>query len=349
MVCYLWCRPSASTFPSLVPNTPFNAPFSLFPLNSSPRDESYSCNPAHLVVDGDANMSLVGNFTSNGDREASRNAPPPSIMARRPSQAADERIGSDTSDASTIAANTDEARSRGNTNERSDAKGSAFTTNANSEAVSVEENNSIERRTSVVHELARKYTQQSTTSTTRQNPFSVPAGSALDPNGEHFNARAWAKAMLHTQQEDPQAAPIRTAGVAFRNLNVHGFGTDTDYQKSVGNVWLEGPGFIRKVMGNKGRKIDILQSVDGLVEAGEMLVVLGPPGSGCSTFLKTITGETHGFFVDEHSDVNYQGMPRNRNPSFKYSNSLQVLAHAKWQKISGERLSTLPKLMSTFP
>lgn len=57
------------------------------------------------------------------------------------------------------------------------------------------------------------------------------------------------------------------------------------------------------------RKIDIIQDLDGLVEAGEMLVVLGPPGSGCSTFLKTITGETHGFVMDKSSNLNFQGMP----------------------------------------
>jgi ATP-binding cassette, subfamily G (WHITE), member 2, PDR len=39
-----------------------------------------------------------------------------------------------------------------------------------------------------------------------------------------------------------------------------------------------------------------------------MLVVLGRPGSGCSTLLKTISGETDGFFVDSQSHVNYQGI-----------------------------------------
>jgi len=39
-----------------------------------------------------------------------------------------------------------------------------------------------------------------------------------------------------------------------------------------------------------------------------MLVVLGPPGSGCTTFLKTISGETHGFVVDESSYMTYQGI-----------------------------------------
>lgn len=41
--------------------------------------------------------------------------------------------------------------------------------------------------------------------------------------------------------------------------------------------------------------------------SGEMLVVLGRPGSGCSTLLKTISGETDGFFVDPTSEINYQG------------------------------------------
>ena len=124
------------------------------------------------------------------------------------------------------------------------------------------------------------------------------------------NARAWCKAMLQVQTEDEQAHPPRTAGIAFRNLNVFGFGTTTDYQKSVGNVWLEVAGLAKKLTTRGGGKtrIDILRNLEGVVESGEMLVVLGPPGSGCSTFLKTVTGETHGFFVDEAATLNYQGM-----------------------------------------
>jgi len=32
--------------------------------------------------------------------------------------------------------------------------------------------------------------------------------------------------------------------------------------------------------------------------------------SGCSTLLKTISGEDDGFFVDEKSEINYQGIPK---------------------------------------
>jgi ATPase subunit of ABC transporter with duplicated ATPase domains len=169
---------------------------------------------------------------------------------------------------------------------------------------------SMEKREGEVHQLARPFTEQSTSSTAGQNPFAAEPGSTLDPNGEHFNARAWCKAMLQMYTEDNKAHPLRTVGVAFSNLNVHGFGSDTDYQKSVGNVLLETLGLARMAMGQRQRKIEILQSLDGLVEAGEMLVVLGPPGSGCSTFLKTITGETHGFYVDKNSNINFQGTVR---------------------------------------
>lgn len=174
------------------------------------------------------------------------------------------------------------------------------------------------RREDAVHQLARRLTVQSQQSSSHANPFNAAPGSALDPQGENFNARAWTKAMLNLQLSDENAPPIRTAGIAFRDLNVHGFGTDADFQKSVGNIWLEGVSLYKKIRGDKGRKINILRNLDGLVEAGEMLVVLGPPGSGCSTFLKTITGETHGFFVDENSKINYQGIsPELMNKNYR--------------------------------
>ncbi|MCJ1308910.1 hypothetical protein MMC25_002565 [Agyrium rufum] len=164
-----------------------------------------------------------------------------------------------------------------------------------------------------VQKLARQLTQRSNHSTHTadgdENPFQVKEGSRLDPHSPNFSPRAWAKAVLVLETRDPEKWLPRTAGVAFRNLHVHGFGQASDYQKSVGNVFLEVVSIGRKLLGMaKPRKIQILQDFEGIVEAGEMLVVLGPPGSGCSTFLKTIAGETHGFHVDDQSYLNYQGI-----------------------------------------
>ena len=248
-------------------------------------------------------MSLVGNFTSNFDREAAAGGvPTPEMQGRRPSQShfhEEDNRNDTSSDSSTIAAQNSPPRSHHQAT-GSVEKEAAYNQDA--------EDQETVRREHEVLQLARRLTTQSHQSASHhQNPFQATPGSSLDPSGENFNARAWTKAMMNLQLSDENAAPPRQAGISFRNLNVHGFGADTDYQKSVGNVWLEGPALLKKLKGDKGRKINILQGVDGLVEAGEMLVVLGPPGSGCSTFLKTITGETHGFFVDENSKLNYQG------------------------------------------
>lgn len=55
----------------------------------------------------------------------------------------------------------------------------------------------------------------------------------------------------------------------------------TDYQKTVGNLALAGLGALRDLIGNRKRKVQILNGIDGVLEAGEMLVVLGPPGRYC--------------------------------------------------------------------
>jgi hypothetical protein len=102
-------------------------------------------------------------------------------------------------------------------------------------------------------------------------------------------------------------AGFRSAGVCYQNLNVYGYGGASDYQGDVANVWLSLSDLVGRVTGRKRQRIDILRNFDGVVHKGEMLVVLGPPGAGCSTTLKTIAGELNGIYVDEGSYFNYQG------------------------------------------
>ncbi len=165
------------------------------------------------------------------------------------------------------------------------------------------------RADATITELAKTLTRQSTYTNVPDSPFGADADSPLDPNSKNFRPRTWVKSMIKLNETENRT-PGRTAGIAFRDLNVHGYGAATDYQKDVGNIWFEVVGMVKKAFGlAKPRRIDILRNFEGIVHSGEMLVVLGPPGSGCSTFLKTITGETHGFVVDEGSYLNYQGIP----------------------------------------
>ena len=157
-------------------------------------------------------------------------------------------------------------------------------------------------------QMAKRLSRQSTWSNVPGNPFDGEKDSAVDPNSPNFRARQWVKSMIKLQETEH--FPGRSAGIAFERLNVHGFGDATDYQKSVGNIWLQLLGYGKSLLGvgKKPRRIDILRDFEGLVESGEMLVVLGPPGSGCSSLLKTITGDTRGFTVDKDSYINYQGI-----------------------------------------
>ena len=159
-----------------------------------------------------------------------------------------------------------------------------------------------------ITKLAKSLKEQSEWTTVPDDPFTA-SHPELDPQSNSFKPRRWIKAMVQLTEVENKT-PGRTAGIAFQNLNVHGYRAATDYQKDVGNVWLEAIGLVKNLLGlEKPRRTDILRHLEGVVHQGEMLVVLGPPGSGCSTFLKTIAGETHSLVVNEKSYLNYQGIP----------------------------------------
>lgn len=98
-------------------------------------------------------------------------------------------------------------------------------------------------------------------------------------------------------------------GVAYKDLNVYGYTKSTDYQKTFSNypsaIVSE---IITTLFGrtNKTKK-SILRNFEGVLHGGELLLVLGRPGSGCTTLLKTLAGDTYGLDVDRSSWLNYQG------------------------------------------
>jgi ABC-type multidrug transport system fused ATPase/permease subunit len=196
----------------------------------------------------------------------------------------------------------------GETNNRNDGNQTTLPSTATSEQVSLEEKD-------IIHGLARSLTQRSVKNGDGNfvNPFNYSENPLLNPGSGKFSARAWCKTLVGIHSRDPERYPNRTAGIAYKNLSAHGFGEATDYQKTFGNYPLEVKSLFKRLIGRREQtKIQILRDFDGLVRSGEMLVVLGRPGSGCSTLLKTIAGQTHGFVVDSNSYINYQGIPVER-------------------------------------
>ncbi|KAH7142621.1 ABC-2 type transporter-domain-containing protein [Dactylonectria estremocensis] len=161
--------------------------------------------------------------------------------------------------------------------------------------------------------LARQLTQASTTVGAELHALSPQPGSQLDPSSPNFDGRAWVKAFVRLTESEPGSAPPRSLGVAFKSLNIFGWGSGAEHQKGVLDYPLDVVRSLGSLLsgGRTKRRVDILRNFEGVVEQGDLLLVLGPPGSGCSTLLKSIAGETAGLEVDPDSYMNFRGIDEN--------------------------------------
>ncbi|KAH9945220.1 pleiotropic drug resistance ABC transporter [Epithele typhae] len=100
------------------------------------------------------------------------------------------------------------------------------------------------------------------------------------------------KTMRNVVREmDRQELKRRELGVLFKDLRVVGVGSSASFQPTLGSVLnpLNTIAELRQSLHPATR--DILSGFEGLVQPGEMLLVLGRPGSGCSTLLKVLANQ----------------------------------------------------------
>ena len=135
-----------------------------------------------------------------------------------------------------------------------------------------------------------------------------PDSPELDPANDKFDLYKWLSFFLRSMDEEK--LKVHKAGILFRNLDVFGSGFALNLQKNVGSIFMA-PFRLNEYFG-LGRKNEkrILKGFDGLINSGELLIVLGRPGSGCSTLLKAICGgELHGLSLDPKFELDYDGIP----------------------------------------
>jgi hypothetical protein len=128
----------------------------------------------------------------------------------------------------------------------------------------------------------------------------------FDPKSDNFDIYKWTKRTM--QLVDEEGIKIKRAGIVFKDLNVSGSGAALNLQKNVGSMFMAP---VRSETYNfKKTPRHILHNFDGIMKSGELLIVLGRPGSGCSTLLKSMTGQLHGLHLDEGSEISYNGIPQ---------------------------------------
>lgn len=133
-----------------------------------------------------------------------------------------------------------------------------------------------------------------------------PSDEAVDPNSPFFDLRKYLRMLLKLFEKE-EIVPGR-ASLLFKDLVVRGSGSAINIRDDIG-CYLTSLGRIGSLFRRKKQHKVILNNFNGLVKSGEMLLVLGRPGSGCSTLLKTVTGEMHGLDLDLKSTVQYSGVP----------------------------------------
>ncbi|RMD41279.1 hypothetical protein DV735_g3852, partial [Chaetothyriales sp. CBS 134920] len=107
---------------------------------------------------------------------------------------------------------------------------------------------------------------------------------------------------LRGNREADGAAGIKSKhiGVIWDNLTVRGIGGVKNFVRVFPDAFVDFfnvPGTIMHILGygKKGREFNILKDFHGVAKPGEMVLVLGRPGSGCTTFLKVIANQRYGY------------------------------------------------------
>ncbi|KAJ6016663.1 hypothetical protein N7451_000042 [Penicillium sp. IBT 35674x] len=105
-------------------------------------------------------------------------------------------------------------------------------------------------------------------------------------------------------------------GVSFQTVSTWGEGNGHDDVKTLGTAlwrtltlqdiyeWTIQPWQTKKKP-QEGRPL--IRDFSGVVESGEMMLVLGRPGAGCSSFLRTIAGH-HSSFLGVTGSIDYSGL-----------------------------------------
>lgn len=137
----------------------------------------------------------------------------------------------------------------------------------------------------------------------------------LDPSSDDFNSKFWVKNMRKLLDSDPDYYKPTSLGFACKNLVAKGISSDADYQSNFLNFPFKSARdmYLNYMKGHdESRYFEILKSMDCLIKPGTLTVVLGRPGAGCSTFLKTVAAQTHGFKVSPDSTISYDGLTQHQ-------------------------------------
>ncbi|CEI39509.1 Brefeldin A resistance protein [Fusarium venenatum] len=120
----------------------------------------------------------------------------------------------------------------------------------------------------------------------------------------------------HFEKRSEEDGSLKRVGVVYENLTVKGVGSTTSFVRTVPDAILGtfGPDLYKiltryfpSLRFGKAPTRTLINDFTGCVRDGEMMLVLGRPGAGCSTFLKAISNNRESYAAVE-GEVSYSGI-----------------------------------------
>jgi ATP-binding cassette subfamily G (WHITE) protein 2 (SNQ2) len=159
-------------------------------------------------------------------------------------------------------------------------------------------------------------TRSAITAITSDATDDIEAGDKEAEEGPDFDVGAFLKDG-HFEKRTEAGESAKKVGVVYKNLTVKGVGVSVAFVRTVPHAIIGtfGPDLYRLLcrfipalrFGRHPPTRDLIHDFSGIVRDGEMMLVLGRPGSGCSTFLKGIANDRSSFAAVE-GEVTYGGI-----------------------------------------
>ncbi|KAJ5667477.1 ABC multidrug transporter atrF [Penicillium longicatenatum] len=121
----------------------------------------------------------------------------------------------------------------------------------------------------------------------------------------------------HLERRTTAGEPAKKVGVVFKNLTVMGVQTGASFVRTLPHAVIGtfGPDLYNVIcrfvpqlrVGKKPPVRELISDFSGSVREGEMMLVLGRPGAGCTTFLKAIANDRQAF-AGVNGEVSYGGL-----------------------------------------
>ena len=217
----------------------------------------------------------------------------------------------------------------------------------------------LNRELSRTSELSRRVTRS------RSRPQAPPADVEKAPDSDTSGDETFdLEGTLRGNRDEAEREGIKSKriGVVWDRLTVRGAGGIKNFVMTFPMAFVSFFNVFATVqhllgIGQKRNEVDILRNLRGVAKPGEMVLVLGRPGSGCTTFLKTISNQRYGFtsvdgdvlygpFATDVFEKRYRGEAVNCEEDENHHATLtvgQTLDFALETKIPGKRPAGLSR------